>query len=90
MAVGFAEAALEKVDRLSEQQYCVVMHEHRDPETDSPLFWSSSKQWVSLRDADVFALRNETVLKELLDARFPRESYGFVELPASGNVISLS
>lgn len=89
LAVGIAEAASEKVDNLSAQAYCVVMRNHRESETDKPLFWSSSQQWVSLRAADVFAIGKEASPNELLTARFPRDAWGFVELPSWGRIISL-
>ena len=89
LAVGIAEAALEKVDSLASQHYCVVIHDQRDLETGAPLFWSTHRQWVPLSKSDVFALGNQAVLSELLAARFPPEAWGFVDLPSWGRIVTL-
>ncbi len=89
LAVGLAEAAIENVEKLTASQYFVVMKDHRDEETDEPLFWSACNQWVSLHDADVFVLDKAVELRELLIARFPTEAWRFVEMPACRRVVSL-
>jgi len=90
MAVGLAETALEKVDELSVQRYCVVINNRRNTETNEPLFWSSSRQWVSLHEADVYGVSEDADCAELLAARFPREAWGLVELPSSGRLQNLA
>ncbi len=82
VAVALAAEALEKVNQLSSKEYCVLMHTDRDSISGEALFWSVSKQWVSLHDADVFAISDRAVAVESIAARFPPETWGFVELPS--------
>jgi hypothetical protein len=53
-------------------KFLVIMHEHRDPTTDEPLFWSNTDGWVSLAAASVFSEASFTL---------PREAWGVLELP---------
>ena len=53
-------------------EYKVIMHEHRDPESDEPLFWSNCDGWVSLEAATLFE-KDECV-------NLPREAWGFVNV----------
>lgn len=63
--------------RVEVQQKCaglyVIVHEHRDPETDAPLFWNTSQGWVTLADASVFS--------DMPDRALPREAWGVLRLP---------
>ena len=54
------------------EHYKVIMHEHRDPETDEPLFWSNTDGWGSLDSATLFA-EDENV-------NLPSEAWGFLSL----------
>ena len=51
----------------------VIMHAHRCPETDAPLFWSNEQGWVDLAAATVFAVDEKVQL--------PYEAWGTLELP---------
>ena len=51
----------------------VIMHEHRCPETDEPLFWSNQDGWVDLGSATVFGLDE--------DVRLAQEAWGVITLP---------
>jgi len=66
-------------DRVEGQQkrvgLYVIMHDHRDPETDAPLFWHTSQGWVTLADASVFS--------DMPDRALPREAWGVLRLPGA-------
>ena len=53
----------------------VIMHEHRDPETDAPLFWNNANGWVDLQSATVFSDEDKWNL--------PMESWGVLNLPSA-------
>lgn len=54
----------------------VIMHEHRDPIDDAPLFWSNKVGWTTLDEATVFT-GSEKVRFDL-----PQEAWGWLLLPA--------
>jgi hypothetical protein len=58
----------------TEERYKVIMHTHRDPISDEPLFWSNSQGWVSLEEATMFPASEEV--------RMPNEAWGTVRVAA--------
>ena len=54
----------------------VIIHEHRCPDTDVPLFWSNEDGWVDLASATPF-----THLEMLKFKFIPQESWGWLQLP---------
>ena len=55
-------------------RYKVIMHAHRDSESDEPLFWNNQDGWVSLATATIFDADEDIPL--------PYESWGTLELPS--------
>lgn len=58
-----------------EERY-VIMHMHRDPVDDAPLFWSNSEGWGFLSEATVFSTSEVAEFKYL-----PQEAWGWLLLP---------
>ena len=53
----------------------VIMHEHRDPISDAPLFWNNDDGWTELSGATIFVENERTTFS------LPQEAWGWLELP---------
>ena len=53
----------------------VIMHNHRDPEDDAPLFWNNTDGWCWLSEADTFTPDERATL------HLPLEAWGWLLLP---------